>query len=81
MFGKLEAELEIEEQKGKQNKTMNFLIRIMPKVIASITVFLGFIWIFNQIYDKYGIDKIIIIFGVIMMLNLRGISKTLNQVN
>lgn len=80
MFAKFEKELDEAEEKGESSKVMNFLVRVLPMFVTSICVFLGFLWIFNKLYDKYGLDRIIILFGLIIILTLRSISKTLNRV-
>lgn len=79
MFAKFEAELEEAEEKGESRKVEAFLVRVLPTIVTSIGVFLGFLWIFNKIYDKYGINRIIILFGLIIILTLRGINKTLSS--
>jgi hypothetical protein len=80
MFGKLESELDEDEKNGKSDKVLHFLIRVLPSILVSIIVFLGFLYIFSKIADKYGIDRVLIGFGVIFMLLFRGILKALNEI-
>ena len=79
MFGRFEAELEEAELKGESRKVENFLIRVMPNFIANVTIFLGLVYIFTHLAEKYGIQRVAIGMGVIIILTLRGINKTLNQ--
>lgn len=74
MFHKLQAQAD-----KSNNKTEKFIVNVMPNIIMSIGVFLGMLWIFNKINTKYGIERVVIIFGIIVILNLRSISKTLSQ--
>ena len=80
MFGKFEAELEQAEEKGESRKVESFLIRVLPNILASIMIFLGMLYIFTRLYDKYGIERVGIGMGIIIILLLKGINKTLNQV-
>lgn len=81
MFGNLELELIEAEEKGEKRRVESFLVRVMPKLMAGIFIFMGLIWIFNKILDKYGMDRVMIVIGVIIILTLRGINKTLNKVS
>jgi len=81
MFGKYELELQEAEEKGEKRRVENFLVRIAPRFMASILIFLGMIWIFNKILEKYGFERVVMIIGIILILTLRGISKTLNRVS
>lgn len=80
MFGKLEEELVEAEEKGESRKVESFLVRSAPRILASILIFLGMLWIFTKLADKYGIERVMIGIGIIIILNLRGINKTLNRV-
>jgi len=81
MFGNLELELMEAEERGEKRRVESFLVRVMPKLMAGIFIFLGLIWIFNNILEKYGMDRVMIVIGVIIILTLRGINKTLNKVS
>lgn len=81
MFGRLEKEIEEDEKNGKKSKVLYFLVKILPNILRSIFVFLGFFYIFNKMLTKYGIEKVILIFCIIFMLSMKGLQKTLDEIN
>jgi len=80
MFKPFEDKLKQQEKDGTATKVETFLIRTMPNIVGGLGIFLGMLWIFNKIYLNYGIERVMIIFGIIVILTLRGIHKTLNQI-
>lgn len=76
MFGKFEKEL---DESDSPDKFLNFMVRVLPKFMASVLILMGMIYIFTRLSDKYGFERIAISIGIIIILSLRGINKTLNQ--
>jgi hypothetical protein len=79
MFGKYEAEIEDQHNSRFHRGFMKFMTQIMPSIMSSLLIFAGMFYIFEKVHVKYGIERVVMVFGIIIILSLRGISRTLQQ--